>query len=45
MNDYNITSYFNDSFGIDSADAIVVADLDLDSLDSDIDVVIENSYH
>lgn len=43
MTDYNIASYFNDSFGIDSADAVALSDIDLDSIDNEIDLEITES--
>lgn len=45
MNEYNLTEHFNESFGIDSADAIILSNIDLDAIDSSIDDDIEHSYH
>jgi len=47
MTEYNFTGYFNDSFGIDAADQVDIAEVlnRIDEIDSSIDDDIENSYH
>jgi hypothetical protein len=47
MNEYNITSYFNDAFGIDTANHVNVAEVlsHIDELESNIDDVLEETYH
>lgn len=44
---FNIATYYNESFGIDSADHVDVAAAieHLDELDSSIDDELEASYH